>query len=96
MSIWNSRCTFPGWILCSWKTDQFGNECHTACCKFFGILFVVELVEGKAHTYQSCTLEFEDLDKNNVVLLFCMMKSYCGTGRYVIIDSGFCVFKGLI
>ena len=29
-------------------------------------------------------------------LLLRMMKSYFVTGRYVIIDSGFCVLKGLI
>ena len=29
-------------------------------------------------------------------LFLCMMKSYFATGRYVIIDSGFCVLKGLI
>ena len=29
-------------------------------------------------------------------LFWCMMKSYFATGRYVIIDSVLCVFKGLI
>ena len=29
-------------------------------------------------------------------LLLHMMKSYFATGRYVILDSGFCVLKGLI
>ena len=76
--------------------DQFGNKCHTACCKLSGILFVVELVEGKAHPCQYGPLEFEDLDNNNVVLLFRMMERYFGSGRYVVIDSVFCVFKGLI
>ena len=29
-------------------------------------------------------------------LFWCMMKSYFATGRYVILDYGFCVLKGLI
>ena len=29
-------------------------------------------------------------------LLLCIMKIYFATGRYVIIDSGFCVLKGMI
>ena len=59
-------------------------------------MFVVELVEGKEYTRQAVPLEFEDLDGNNVGLLLRTMKSYFDTGRYVIIDSGFCVLKGLI
>ena len=59
-------------------------------------MFVVELAEGNAHPRQAGTLEFEDIDGNNVGLLLRMMKSYFVTGRYVIIDSGFCVLKGFI
>ena len=61
-----------------------------------GILFVVELVEGKAHPFQAVPLEFEDLGGNTVGLLLCMIKSYFSTGRYVSLDSIFCVLKGLI
>ena len=60
------------------------------------ILFVVELVEGKAHLHQSGPLEFENLGGNTVGLFLRIMKSYFATGRYVIIDSSFCVLKGLI
>ena len=59
-------------------------------------MFVIELVEYKAHTCQSGLLEFEDLDGNTVGLLLPMMKSYFDTGRYVVIDSSFCFLKGLI
>ena len=31
-----------------------------------------------------------------MVSFWCMMKSYFSTGRYVILDYGFCVLKGLI
>ena len=59
-------------------------------------MFVVELVEGKAHPFQDVSLEFEDLGGKTVGLLLRMMKRYFSNGGYVIIDSGFCVFKGLI
>ena len=59
-------------------------------------MFVVELVEGKEHPRQYGPLDFEDLGGKTVGLLLHMMKSYISTGRYAILDSGFCVLKGLI
>ena len=96
MAICNSRCTCPGWILCPWNTHLFGNEWNTDCCALDGILFVVELVEGKAHLCQAGPLEFEKLSRRTLVLLLRMINIYFATGRYVILDSGFCALKGLI
>ena len=62
----------------------------------YGILFVVELVEGKVYTSQTGPLEFEDLGSKTVGLLLSMMKSYFTTGRYEILDSSFCVLKEFI
>ena len=62
----------------------------------YGILFFVELVEGKSHPRQSGPLEFEDLGGSTVGLLMRVIKRYFATGKYLIIDSGFCVLKGLI
>ena len=59
-------------------------------------MFVVEFVEGREHPLQAGILEFEDLGGKTVGLLLRMMKRYFATGRYVILDSGFCVLKGLI
>ena len=96
MSIWHSRWTFPGWILWPRKPHLFGNEWYTACCALSGILFVVDLVEGKTHHCQDGPLEFEDLGGKTVGLLLRMAKSYFATGMYVILDSGLYVLKGLI
>ena len=74
MSIWNSRWTCPGWTFFTIKTHPFGNDQHTDCCELSGILFVVELVEGKEHPRQAGPLEFEELDGNTVGLLLRMMK----------------------
>ena len=59
-------------------------------------MFVVELVEGREHPRRSDPLEFENLGGKTVELLLRMMKIYISTVRYVMIDYGFCVFKGLI
>ena len=61
-----------------------------------GILFVVELVEGKEHPRQAGPIEVEDLGGKSVGLLLRTMKKYFAIGRYVILDSGFCVLKGSI
>ena len=60
------------------------------------IFFVVELVEVKEHLRQTGPLEFKYLGRKTIGILLRMMKSYFATGRYVILDSGFCVLKGLI
>ena len=59
-------------------------------------MFNVGLVEGKDNLCQGGPLEFENLGGKTVRLLFHIMKIYFANSRYVIIDSGFCVFKGLI
>ena len=59
-------------------------------------MFVAELVGGKSHPRQDGPLEFEDLSGNTVGLLLHMKKNYFSTGRYITIDSGLCVLKGLI
>ena len=96
MSIWHSRWIYPIWILCPRKTHPFGNVWYTNFCALSGILFGVELVEGKAHPCQYGPLDFDKLDGNTVILLLLMMNNYFSTGRYVILDYGFYVLKGLI
>ena len=49
-----------------------------------------------AHHRQSGLLEFEELGGKTVGLLLRIMKRYFSTGRYIILDSGFCVLKGFI
>ena len=96
MFILHSIWTCPGWVFYPWNPHLFGNECHTSCCALSGFLYVVKLVEVKEHPCQAIPLEFEDLDEKTVGLLLRTIKIYFFTGRYVILDSSFCVLKGLI
>ena len=90
MSIWHNKFTCPGWIYCPRKPHPYGNEYHTACCGKSNILFSLELVEGKDRPCQLPT-EFDDLGGTTVGLLLQMLKSYFASGKYVVLDSGFCV-----
>eukprot|EP00804_Cyclotella_cryptica_P001276 CCRYP_012746-RA/>CCRYP_012746-RA protein AED:0.11 eAED:0.05 QI:0/0/0/1/0/0/2/0/143 len=47
MSTWFNRWTCPGWVYCPMKHHPFGNKYHTAGCAESGIMFAMELVEGK-------------------------------------------------
>ena len=94
MSIWHQRWTCPGWIFCPRKPLPFGNEYHTACCALCNILFSIELVEGKDEPPQ-VRKEFERSGKTGGLLLR-MLRAYHHTGRYVVLDSGFCVLKAIV
>ena len=59
-------------------------------------MYVVDFIEVKAYPLQANLLDFEDLGRNIMGLFWRMMKSYFSTGRYLILDSGFCVLKRLI
>jgi hypothetical protein len=57
-------------------------------------MFVMEMVEGKGHPSQ-VVLKYSELGKTEGLLMR-MLQSYFATGRYVVLDSGFCVLKALI
>ena len=93
MSIWHQRWTCPGWIFCPRKPHPFGNEYHTACCALTNILFSIELVEGKDSPPQVAR-EFSGNGKTGGLLMR-VLRPYFYTGRYVVLDSGFCVLKAI-
>ena len=58
------------------------------------ILFLIELVEGKDAPPQVAR-DFENSGKTGGLLLR-MRRAYHHTGRYVVLDSGFCVLKAIV
>jgi hypothetical protein len=94
MSIWHNKWTCPGWEFCPRKPHPFGNKYHTACCVLSNIMFVIELVEGK-DTPPQILKQFLQHGKT-AGLLLCMLQSYFHTARYIVLNSGFCVLKGII
>jgi hypothetical protein len=61
-----------------------------------GIMFVVEIVEGKDRPLDLGTPEFEGVIGKTRGLLLRMLKSCFNSGRYVVLDSGFCVLKAIV
>ena len=93
MSIWTNKWTCPGYVFCPRKPHPFGNEWHTISCGICGILFAMELVEGKDRPSE---LPAPPKNKKTIHLLLRLCKSLYGTGKIVILDSGFCVLQGII
>ena len=58
-------------------------------------MFNIEMVEGKDHPPQIEETEYDKMGKT-VGLLVHLCSSLFSTGKVVILDSGFCVLKGLI
>ena len=75
------------------KPRPFGNEYHTICCGISGILFKMQLVEGKDRPKE---LSSPPKNKKTTSLLLDLCKDLYGTGKVVVLDSGFCVLEGLI
>ena len=94
MSVWTSQWTCPGWMVVPRKPHPFGNEYHTLCCGLCGILYALELVEGKDRPRQMGPQEFDNLGKT-VGLLLRLSRSIWNTARVLVLDSGFCVLKAL-
>ena len=95
MSIWFNRWTCPGWMFVPRKPHPFGNEFHTICCAITGIMFGIDLVEGKDRPKEKPADENANLG-STVSLLLRMCKPIYSTGKVVVLDSGFCVLKGII
>jgi hypothetical protein len=57
-------------------------------------MFVMEMVKGKDHPPQVAE-RYSELGKTTGLLMR-MLQSDFTTGRYVVLDSGFCVLKALV
>lgn len=95
MMVWTNQFTCPGFMFVPRKPHPFGNEWHSICCGLSGVMFAIELVEGKDRPPEAPKLPFENEGKT-VGLLLRMTEKLWGSARVVVLDSGFCVLKGLI
>ena len=93
MSSWMNKYTCPGWMFVPRKPRPFGNEYHSICCGLSCIMFAVELVEGKDRPKE---LPSPNKKEKTAHLLLELCKSLWGSGKIVVLDSGFCVLMALI
>ena len=56
----------------------------------------VEMVEGKDHPREITNCDFGEHGGKTVGLLLQVLKNYFSTGRSIILDSGFCVPRGIV
>lgn len=93
MSMWTNRYTCPGYMYVPRKPWPFGNEYHTLCDGLSQVMYSVEIVEGRdAPTTRN--VEFSELGKT-VGLLLRLTKPIWHKGNVLVLDSGFCVLKGI-
>ena len=95
MSMWTNKFTCPGFMFVPCKPWPFGNEYHTVCCCSSGIMWGIDLVEGKDHPQQLRIQQYDNFG-STVGLLLQMLSPIYHKCFIVILDSGFCVLKGII
>ena len=78
------------------KPHPAGNEYHTIACCGWQVCFALELMKGKDTPPQAPPLEFSAVWGKTASLLLRLTKSVHKTGRYVILDSGFCVLLAIV
>ena len=81
-----------GWIVVKRKPHPMGNEYHTTACCQSKVIFWIELVQGKDAPKEGehKEMEFErEFGSKVAALVVRMTKSVWGSGRTVMMDSGF-------
>ena len=96
ISIWTNKWTCPGWTFIPRKPHPFGNEYHTICCGTTGILYQMEMVEGKDMPKEVKMARNVKRCEETIGLLLRLTRSLYSTGKVVILDSDLCVLRGLI
>ena len=95
MSLWTNKFSCPGFMFIPRKPWSFGNEYHMVCCCATGIMWGIDLVEGRDCPCQMGQQKYDDLGIT-VGLLLWLLAPIFFKGFVVVLDSGFCVLKGII
>lgn len=95
MSKWVNKYSCPGFVVVPRKPWPYGNEYHSIACGVSGVMYAVELVEGRDEPSERPKKKFSELGKT-VGLLLRLTKPLWSTSKVVVLDSGFCVLKGIV
>ena len=71
-----------------------GNEYHSICCSVLEIMHVIKLVEGKDKPKEMKRKIHKESKTDDLLLRLC--EGIFGTGKLVMLNSGFCVLLTLI
>ena len=94
MEEWISNYTCPAWMCVGNKPHPFGNERHTIACGLLTSMWFVEIVEGRDRPCERGRPEFGVIGKI-VGTIIPFTSPILNCAKVVIMDSGFCVTKGL-
>ena len=95
MSMWTNKFTCPSFMFVPHKPWPFGNKYHTMCGCSSGIMWGIDLVEGKDHPPQLGQHQYENFGLT-VGLLLWMLSPIYHKGFVVILDSRFGILKDII
>ena len=95
MTIWTNKFKCPGFMFVPRKPWPSGNQYHTVCCCSSGIMWGIDMVEGKDRPHNLGQQQLDDLGAT-VGLLLRLLLPIFNLGMMVILDSGFCVLKGIV
>ena len=95
MKEWLSKYTCPDCMRVGRKPHPFGKERHTVTCGLSTIIWFAEIVEGRDRPCERGRPEFDEIDKTMGRMLRCK-RPICNCAKVIIMDSGFCVKKGLV
>ena len=84
----------PGFMCVGHKTHPFANERHTICCGLTSILWRAQIEQGKDLPGPLGKKEYNELRKT-VSLTLRMYRPIFGSGKAIVLESGFCVAKGI-
>ena len=85
-----------GWVVLPRKPHTFGNKWHTICCAMSVVVFFVGIVEGKDQPTERGKREFEADYGETGGLMMRMANPLFVKGKDVVVDSEFCVLKGIV
>ena len=94
MQEWISKCTCPDWMCVGCKHHPFWNERHTIACGFSTIMWFAETVKRRDIPRERGIPEFYEIGKTLGTMMWCTRPIW-NCAKAVIMDSGFCVTKGL-
>ena len=85
----------PGFMCVGRKPHPFGNECHTIRCALTSILFRSLIVEVKDRPRELGQLKYTKLGRT-VGLILWMCETPYSTRKVAVMDSGFCLSRGIV
>ena len=94
MSKWLNEYTCPGFMFVPRKPWPFGNEWHDIGCADTNVIWQLEIREGKDQPHE--LPKQHDNKGKTVGTLLHLTKPIHGSGKLVVLDSGFCVLQGLV